>query len=112
MEHLERKNDWYVYVYVYVCVYVYIFRTGQEADTTTLNEKNKIINIEINWIKESIRIEDTDKNTFGSVSFSEVTIPEEDREETLEKDYKKAVMNMFDDDEINMRDNETGEEHF
>jgi hypothetical protein len=71
-----------------------------------------MINIEINWVKESIRIEDTETNTFGSVRFSEVTIPEEDREETLEKDYKKAVMNMFDDDEINMRYNETGEEQF
>jgi len=69
-----------------------------------------MINIEINWIKENIRIEDDKKNTYGVVRFSEVDLVQIERSESLEADYKNAVMNMLDNDSINMRDNETGEE--
>jgi len=69
-----------------------------------------MINIEINWIKENIRIEDDEKNTYGVVRFSEVDLDQIERSESLEDDYTNTVMNMLDNDSINMRDNETGEE--
>ena len=69
-----------------------------------------MINIEINWIKENIRIEDEEKNTYGVVRFSEVDLDQIERSESLEDDYTNTVMNMLDNDSINMRDNETGEE--
>lgn len=75
-----------------------------------------MINIEINWIKESVRIEDNVKNTFGVVRFSEIDFSRwlDQNEETgdLNKMYMLAVERMLDNDLINMRITETGEEVF
>ena len=68
------------------------------------------IEININWIHETIGIEDTEKNTYGVVRFSEVDLDQIERSDSLEEDYKNVVMNMLDNDSINMHDNETGEE--
>ena len=67
-----------------------------------------MMTLELNWIQEHIRIEDDEKNTYGVVRFSEVDLDQIERGESLEEDYKKAVMNMLDNDSINMRDNESG----
>ena len=69
-----------------------------------------MISLEVNWIKEYIRVEDDEKNTYGVVRFHEIDLDQIERSDSLEEDYKKAVMNMFDNDYINMHDNETGEE--
>lgn len=63
---------------------------------------------EINWIKESIRIEDDEKNTYGNVRFSEIDLDQIERTGNLKTDYEAAVKNMLDNDLINMKDNETG----
>jgi len=62
-----------------------------------------MITIEINWIKNSVRVEDINKNQYGVVSLNNF-------EYVDEAALRAQIMNMYDNDEINMRDAETGEE--
>lgn len=70
-----------------------------------------MIEIIVDWIKESIRIEDTDKNQYGVVRFAEIEF-DVDCEFVDEQAYKNEVMSMYENDLINMRDNEIGEEQY
>jgi len=70
------------------------------------------MNLEINWIKEYVRIEDDIKNQYGVVRFHEIDLDQIERTGDLKTDYITAVENMLSNDLINMRDSETGEEIF
>lgn len=69
-----------------------------------------MINLEVNWIKEKVFVTDDEKKTYGVISFHEIDLDRIERTDSLEEDYKSSVLNMIDNDEINIRDNETGEE--
>ena len=75
-----------------------------------------MIEININWIKELIKVENIGNNTYGVIRFSEVDLEKwiDDGEcvGDISKKYHLAVERMIDHDLINMRDNENGEEIF
>ncbi|MFA4870980.1 MAG: hypothetical protein WC623_22465 [Pedobacter sp.] len=59
--------------------------------------------LEINWIKEYVRIEDKDQG-HGLVRFHEIDLDQIERTGDLKTDYETAVRNMLDNDLINMKD--------
>ena len=60
-----------------------------------------MVEIIINWIQNKARIEDNKKDRYGGISIAGMEFVDE-------ADLKAQIMNIYENDEINMRDNETG----
>ena len=63
-----------------------------------------MINIEINWINEKIRIDDDEKKTYGMVRFFEIDLDQIERTDNLKTDYETVIKNMMDNELINMKE--------